>query len=95
MKFSEQGTEVNVSGKRNSKHYKILVTDHGRGMTDEQMASIGAYLQFERNKYEQQGMGLGLAISKKIVEIYGGEMKTESKYGEFTEVVVILPIGNN
>lgn len=95
FKFSEQGTEVNVSGKRNSKQYKILVTDHGRGMTDEQMASIGAYLQFERGKYEQQGMGLGLTISKKIVEIYGGEIKTESKYGEFTKVVVSLPIGHN
>jgi signal transduction histidine kinase len=92
FKFSEKGKKVTITGTKENEHYKLTVTDEGRGMTDEQLANIGAYLQFERDKYEQQGVGLGLTISMKIAEIYGGKMKINSKYGEFTEVTVSLPL---
>jgi two-component system, sensor histidine kinase and response regulator len=92
FKFSEKGKKVSIIGKNETDHYLLTITDEGRGMTDEQLANIGAYLQFEREKYEQQGVGLGLTISMKIAEIYGGEMKINSKYGEFTEVTVSLPL---
>lgn len=92
FKFSEKGKKVTISGKKETDRYQLTITDEGRGMTEEQLANIGAYLQFEREKYEQQGVGLGLTISMKIAEIYGGEMKINSKYGEFTEVSVSLPL---
>jgi len=92
FKFSEQGTKVTLSGKNMDEYYQLIITDKGRGMTEEQLANISAYFQFERDKYEQQGMGLGLTISMKTVEIYGGTIKINSKYGEFTEVIVSLPL---
>jgi len=92
FKFSEQGTIVTLTGKKKDEYYQLIITDKGRGMTEEQLSNIGAYLQFERDKYEQQGMGLGLTISMKIIEIYGGSINISSKYGEFTEVIVSLPL---
>ena len=91
-KFSTKGTKVTLSGNNKDEYYRLIITDKGRGITEEQLANIGAYLQFERDKYEQQGMGLGLTISMKIAEIYGGVIKINSKYGDSTEIFVSLPL---
>ncbi|MFB3056319.1 MAG: response regulator [Ignavibacteriaceae bacterium] len=91
-KFSTKGTKVTLSGNNKDEYYRLIITDKGRGMTEEQLANIGAYLQFDRDKYEQQGMGLGLTISMKIAEIYGGAIKINSKYGDSTEIFVSLPL---
>jgi two-component system sensor histidine kinase/response regulator len=92
FKFSNKDTKVTLSGNKKDEYYQIIITDKGKGMTDEQLATIRAYLQFERDKYEQQGMGLGLIISMKIAEVYGGKIKINSKYGESTKVIVSLPL---
>ena len=93
FKFSERGTEVSVKSKLNEKFYELTITDEGRGMTKEQISAIGAYLQFERDKYEQQGLGLGLTISMKIAELFGGELNIKSEYGKRTEIVARFPSG--
>lgn len=92
FKFSNPGTPVTITCKKSSKNYSLNVTDKGRGMTDEQIANISAYLQFEREKYEQQGIGLGLTLSTKITEIFGGKFNIKSTYGEMTEIKVLLPL---
>jgi two-component system, sensor histidine kinase and response regulator len=58
FKFSEAGKPVEVRARVNHDKYVITITDQGRGMTPEQVASIGAYMQFDRRIYEQQGSGL-------------------------------------
>jgi len=92
FKFSSKGTKVTLSSNNKDDYCQLIITDKGRGMTEEQSANISAYLQFERDKYEQQGMGLGLIISMKIMEIYCGKIEINSKYGECTEVIVSLPL---
>jgi K+-sensing histidine kinase KdpD len=44
----------------------LAVVDRGRGMTRAQIDQVGAYIQFDRKRYEQQGQGLGLTITKHI-----------------------------
>ncbi len=60
-------------------------------MTPEQVADIGAYMQFERKFYEQQGSGLGLTIAKRLAELHGGTLSIQSEPESGTTVVVKLP----
>ena len=79
FKFSSAGTPVRVSTQRHKDCYTILIADQGRGMSPEQIQAIGAYAQFERRYYEQQGMGLGLVIAALLTHLEGGELSIESE----------------
>lgn len=92
LKFSDLGSSVKVTTSLTDKHYVLTVEDKGRGMTAEQVASIGAYMQFERWFYEQQGSGLGLTIVRRLVELYGGDMLIESEVDQGTKVTVRLAL---
>lgn len=90
FKFSEPGTPVKVVGRADGENYHLSVENIGRGFTTEQIANIGAYTQFDRDYYEQQGTGMGLAIAKATVGIYAGELEIESCPNETTTVTATL-----
>lgn len=92
FKFSKPGTPVSINALPNDKGLTLYIADRGRGMTTEQIAGLGAYLQFDRAFYEQQGSGLGLVIAKRLVELHGGRMLIESVPGQQTIVQVTLPV---
>lgn len=91
FKFSTINTPVRISSSYEENTFNLDVIDRGRGMTASQIANFGAYLQFERKLYEQQGSGLGLVIAKRLVELYGGELTIESIPGQQTTVHIALP----
>lgn len=90
FKFSKSGTPVRLVSKVDEQFFTLYISDQGRGMTNEQIANIGAYMQFDRKYYEQQGNGLGLVIAKRIVEIYGGEFSVENTISNQTSVCIKL-----
>jgi CheY-like chemotaxis protein/two-component sensor histidine kinase len=91
FKFSQPATPVKVSSQLKDGAFHLSISDRGRGMTKEQIAKIGAFTQFERKHYEQQGMGLGLKIVQKIVGIYGGEFSVSSIGQQGMTVHIKLP----
>ena len=92
LKFSKAGTKIEVIAESNEEYYTLKVLDHGRGMTSEQISRIGAYMQFERALYEQQGMGLGLILAKRFTELHNGKLTiaSESKGGTTVFVELLL-----
>jgi signal transduction histidine kinase len=92
FKYSTKNTVINVSSSIEENFFKVFFTDHGRGMTPEQIATIDAYVQFERASYEQQGAGLGMAIIIKIVQIHNGQFFIDSEPEKFTTISLKLPL---
>lgn len=92
FKFSHAGSVVTIQATPVEQFYEVRVIDKGRGMTAEQINAIGAYMQFERDFYEQQGAGLGLAIVKRLVELYAGRIEIVSEVEVGTTVKFTIPL---
>jgi two-component system sensor histidine kinase/response regulator len=90
FKFSEPGTPIHITTEVNGHQWMLKITDQGRGMTTEQIAQIGAYVQFERHRYEQQGSGLGLTIAHLLTQLNGGELTIASVPQQGTTVTVVF-----
>jgi signal transduction histidine kinase len=68
----------------------IIVHDNGNGIPDEIKDKI--FQPFFTTKPTGQGTGLGLSLSYDIVKAHGGELKVESKEGEGSEFIILLPV---
>lgn len=68
--------------------WEIFVADNGPGMTDAEQAR--AFVPFASTK-GQRGTGLGLAVTRKIVEQHGGKVTIETAPGEGTTVRAVMP----
>lgn len=92
FKFSATGTAVVIKSEKTESAYQIVIADKGRGMSSEQIALIDAYMQFDRAFYEQQGVGLGFIIAKRLTELHGGKISIESKPKVGTTICVSFTI---
>jgi two-component system, sensor histidine kinase and response regulator len=91
FKFSRPGTKVQIEGFHDGAIYTLRVTDHGRGMNQAKREEVGAFMQFERKQYEQQGTGFGLAIVQRLAEMHQGTFTLTSAVNQGTQVTITLP----
>lgn len=94
FKFSKPGTPVTLTAIAHETAFTLYISDRGRGMTPEQVAALGAYIQFDRRIHEQQGSGLGLTIAKRLVELHGGTFSIDSDPEHQTIIQLTLPGGD-
>lgn len=85
--FSPPGTPVRVHLNAEG---VLSVSDQGRGMTPEQIQQIGAFQQFGRRNFEQQGLGLGLVIVRHLATRCGAHLVIDSRAGSGTTAKVIF-----
>lgn len=90
IKFTGEGGAVNVHVEEGKEAVKFAVTDTGRGMASEELAHIfDRYWQVGRPAGD--GVGLGLAIAKGIVEAHQGTIRVESTPGQGSRFTFDLP----
>ncbi len=97
VKFTDQGhVMVEVSGRKRGEiaEIEIAVSDTGCGIPeDKQLAVFEEFEQVDGSaERRHDGAGLGLAISKRMVEAMGGKIRLESKVGEGSRFTVNLPL---
>lgn len=91
--YSAEGSNVQVQLSIQDKMAVISVQDEGRGIPQENLDTIwDVMIQAERQKYEQQGVGMGLPIVKQITRLHGGSILLESQVGQGTRVTLRLPL---
>ncbi len=91
IKFSAPTDGIRITGRPTGATYQLTITNYGRGFSAGNIASIAPYTQFDREHHEQQGMGLGLFIAKKLVELNQGSLSVSSQPNGPTSVTVELP----
>ena len=94
VKFTPDNGKVEVEAFQQGQFVQIRVRDNGIGIRDEDQERV--FVEFEQvdNSYQRlyEGTGLGLPLTRKLVEMHGGQIFLISKEGVGTEVVFTLPI---
>jgi CheY-like chemotaxis protein len=82
VKFTGAGGSVAVRARRRGADVDITVTDNGIGVPEaDQQRIFESFQQGGRGSSREEGTGLGLTLSKRLVELLGGRMWLESKVG--------------
>ncbi len=93
IKFTPAGGRVSLKVELRADKFCIEVTDTGVGIREEDLPRL--FREFERMEESSQrkteGTGLGLALTKRLVELHGGTIRVESKPGAGSKFTVSLP----
>jgi len=90
VKFSPPESEITVGAAERNGEVLVSVSDRGPGMTPEQLAH--AFDRFwQSRRTDREGAGLGLAITKGIIDAHGGRIWAESEIGNGSTFYFTLP----
>jgi len=94
IRYTTVGGEVNTEVKAEDGALRILVSDTGIGIPEEDLSKI--FDEFYRSKnakaYHKTGTGLGFSIVKQILDSHRGKIWVESKMGRGTTFSCALPV---
>lgn len=91
VKFSAQGGVVEITVRRTDQA-EFEITDHGVGMSEETLGRIFDRFYQADTSRSKEGVGLGLCLVQRILDILQGEIKVRSKLGEGTTIRVRMPL---
>lgn len=90
--YSPEGSDIIIKVFQTNKKMGISVTDFGPGIAFKNQEDIFLRYMTYAKKHKTVGAGLGLYVTKKIVDAHGGEIKVKSKVGEGSTFTILLPM---
>jgi PAS domain S-box-containing protein len=83
IKYNKPNGTVEVSCTQTPEHVRIWVKDSGQGLAPEQIAQLfQPFNRLGQQNSEEQGTGIGLVMTKRLIELMGGQIGLESTLGE-------------
>ncbi|HJV10952.1 MAG TPA: GAF domain-containing sensor histidine kinase, partial [Burkholderiales bacterium] len=94
VKFTPDGGRVSVAAKKDTTRVEIAVRDTGIGIAPEDHAAVFEEFKQVGRDYTKkaEGTGLGLALTKRFVELHGGDIRLESALGTGSTFTISLPL---
>jgi len=92
IKYSKQESSVNLLVEHQNDNLKIVVSDHGIGIPEEDKKHLFQLFHRCSNVENYEGTGLGLSILKKSVELFKGEITYESELGKGSTFEINIPL---
>lgn len=93
IKYSPEGSEINIFSEEYNNYVKVTVKDQGPGIPKEVQDSI--WEKYYRFDNEKSGYGLGLFLSRYVINLHGGQVFLKSRENEGSEFSFIIPIGED
>jgi signal transduction histidine kinase len=95
IKYSPEGSSVEIRIKNTDSTIVTEIEDHGKGIPEEDLTRV--FEKFYQSKYTRGhgGIGLGLAISKGIIQAHGGKMYVQSNVGQGSIFSFSLPVAHS
>ncbi len=93
LKYTPAGGTVTVACRSDGRNIVVTVSDTGAGISEEDLRHIFErfYQANKARSREVEGVGLGLAITREIVNAHGGKIEAQSKVGRGSRFIVMLP----
>lgn len=89
MKFTEAGDLIKLSISQDKDNTRIEVYDTGSGIEDAEIGKVTK--MFFKGRHSKASSGIGLAITREIIELHGGQLIVQSKVNEYTRMSFTIP----
>ena len=91
VKYTEDGGNIHIAVCRQELFTKISIEDTGKGIAPERQATIFTRFYREPEVHDQQGIGIGLYLARKIITLQNGYIEVQSQLGQGIIFMIYLP----
>ena len=94
IKFTPENGKITINAKLMDHHIQIAVSDTGIGIKPEDMEKLFEAFRQVDGSYARryEGTGLGLILTKRLIELHGGKIWVKSMYGKGSTFTFTLPL---
>jgi signal transduction histidine kinase len=92
VKFTPPDGRIDISARRRNDHVEVAVTDTGPGIAAGDLERIFEEFEQTADGRQAEGTGLGLPLSRRLVELHGGRLWAESEPGRGSTFRLTLPV---